>query len=219
MMRRTLLAWMLGGSLMVTGGCSGSGGGDGAMPAAPQAPASNQVPRISGSPATSIVQNMNYAFRPSASDPDGDPLAFRIAHKPGWAAFDRRTGRLSGTPRAGNVGAYSNIRISVSDGRSTAWLPAFTISVTQSGSGSVTLSWLPPTENDNGTVLRDLAGYRIYAGRRADALNQVIALNNPGLTRYVVEDLPPARWYFAMTSVNFRGRESRRSATVSKAVG
>jgi hypothetical protein len=47
----------------------------------------------------------------------------------------------------------------------------------------------------------------------------VIVLNNPGLMRYVVENLSPATWHFAMTSFNRRGRESRRSATVSRNVG
>ncbi len=219
MMRKVLPAWMLAVSSMVAGGCSGSGGGDGGNSGVPPTQGGNQSPRISGSPAHSIVQNLHYAFRPTASDPDGDPLMFRVANMPDWAAFDRTTGRLSGTPRAENVGTYPNIRISVTDGHGTVWLPEFTISVTQSGSGSVTLSWMPPTENDDGTILRDLAGYKIYLGRNSHALNQVIVLHNAGLTRYVVEDLPPARWHFAMTSVNARGRESRRSATVSKVVG
>ncbi len=67
-----------------------------------------------------------------------------------------------------------------------------------------------------GPALRDLAGYRIYVGQSANALNRMIPLNNAGLTRYVIEDLSPARWHFAMTSVNSRGRESQRSAVVSK---
>ena len=78
---------------------------------------------------------------------------------------------------------------------------------------------MPPTENDDGSTLRDLAGYRIYVGQSANALNRVILLNNAGLTRYVIEELSPAKWHFAMTSVNSRGKESQRSATVSKEVG
>ena len=33
----------------------------------------------------------------------------------------------------------------------------------------------------------------------------MVVVNNPGLTRYVIENLTPARWYFSMTSVNSRG--------------
>ena len=66
--------------------------------------------------------------------------------------------------------------------------------------------------------LTDLAGYRIYYGRSATQLNQSVVLNNPGLTRYVVENLSPAQWHFAMSSVNASGAESRRSQTVSKTI-
>lgn len=217
-MQRVVLAWMLCVSL-IFGGCFGSGGSSDAKAAGTQVNVGNRAPRISGAPAPSVLQNTQYEFRPAATDPDGNRLTFTIARKPGWAAFDRVTGRLSGTPRAGDVGTHSNIKITVSDGRVSASLPAFAITVNQSAQGSVTLSWMPPTENDDGSVLSNLAGYRIYVGRSVNELTRVIVLNNAGLTRYVVEDLSPATWHFAMTSVNARGRESRRSATVSKVVG
>ena len=215
MMRRVVLTWMLSVALMI-GGCFDSGGGRSVAQAAAKTHTANRAPRISGTPPQSVVLDTRYEFRPTASDADRHALTFTIANKPGWAAFERATGRLSGIPRAGDVGTYANIRISVSDGRATTSLPAFGVSVTQSGSGSVTLSWMPPTENDDGTILRDLAGYRIYIGQSANALNRVIVLNNAGLTRYVIENLSPARWHFAMTSVNSGGRESQRSATVQQ---
>ena len=176
-------------------------------------------PKISGSPARTVLQNTWYVFKPVASDADGDTLTFSITRKPGWAAFNSRTGRLSGTPRPADVGTYPNIKISVSDSRTTASLPTFGITVTQSASESVTMSWLPPRTNADGSNLTNLAGYRIYLGQAADALNRVIVLNNEGLTRFVVNDLTPARWYFAITSVNDRGVESRRSPTLSVVVG
>jgi len=88
----------------------------------------------------------------------------------------------------------------------------------QSPNGSATLSWYPPTENADGSNMANLAGYRIYYGKNAKRLNLKIAIGNPGLTRFVVEDLEPARWHFAMTSVNASGEESKRSQTVSKLV-
>ena len=135
------------------------------------------------------------------------------------ASSIRRPGGSQGTPSAGDVGVYTGITIVVSDGQSSAALPAFEINVTQASSGIVTLSWQPPTQNEDGSHLRDLAGYRIYVGRNPDSLSRVIVLNNPGLTRYVVENLSSATWHFAMTSFNRHGRESRRSAIVSKQVG
>ncbi len=156
---------------------------------------------------------------PQATDPDGDALRFRVANKPSWASFDSATGRLWGTPQDADVGVNVDIKISVTDGEQSAVLPQFAVTVDQIAGGSVTLSWFPPTQNADGSALTDLAGYRIRYGRDADALDGVITLKNPGLTRLVVEDLASATWYFAMTSFNSSGRESERSPMVSKTIG
>jgi hypothetical protein len=113
---------------------------------------------------------------------------------------------------------YSGIVIRASDGRASASLPAFTISVTQNSTGSATLSWLPPTENSDGSALRNLSGYRIHHGTSPSALKEIITLNNPGLTRYVVEDLAPATHYFALTAFTASGAESALSAIARKTI-
>ena len=181
-------------------------------------PPPNSAPIISGSPPISIRVGETYVFTPSASDPDGDTLIFSITNKPSWASFDAGTGRLSGTVDQSDVGVAANVRISASDGKAQAALASFSITVNQVALGSASLSWMPPTENSDGTALTDLAGYRIYYGRSASALDQVVAIGNPGLTSYLVENLSPARWYFSMTTLNSRGVESGRSATASKTV-
>jgi len=204
------------GVTLATTGCLG-GGSSGSPRKGSQS--SNRTPVISGRTPSETPTDESFDFRPNASDADGDRLVFSISNKPVWARFNPETGRLHGTPDARDVGVYTGITIVVSDGKSNAALPAFDLVVTQGSPGVVTLSWYPPTRNEDGSHLRDLAGYRIYMGRNADALTRVIVLNNPGLTRYVVENLAPATWYFAMTSFNRRGHESRRSTTVSKNVG
>lgn len=179
----------------------------------------NSAPTISGSPPPSILEGQPYEFTPTASDVDGDTLEFTIARKPSWASFDRTTGRLAGTPDSEDVGNFTNIGISVSDGTVSAALTAFDITVNQIALGQATLSWNPPTANSDGSTLTDLSGYRIYYGRNRDNLTEVVVLNNPGLTRYVVENLSPARWYFSMTSRNSEGVESVRSALAAKTIG
>src|SRR6266478_4552498 len=87
-------------------------------------------PTISGSPATSVVAGHSYSFAPTTTDPSAKTLTFAIGNKPSWATFSSSTGQLSGTPAAANVGTYSNIVISVTDGTSSAVLPAFAIAVT-----------------------------------------------------------------------------------------
>lgn len=208
-------------SVMVAlGGCFGDdnenqfGNGQGAPP-----PGQNAAPTISGSPSAVVLEGQLYEFTPTASDADGDALEFSIARKPAWASFDRATGRLSGTPAAEDVGNFTNIAISVSDGQVAATLSNFDISVDAIAAGSATLSWNPPTQNSDGSALTDLTGYRIYYGRDSNNLGRNLIIDNPGLTRYVIENLTPARWYFTMTSVNADGVESNRSALVSKTIG
>jgi Putative Ig domain/Fibronectin type III domain len=77
------------------------------------------------------------------------------------------------------------------------------------------LDWTPPTENNDGSVLTDLAGYKVHYGTSPDQLTQVINLPNPGLTSYVVDNLTAGTWYFAVTSYATGGVESQQSGIVS----
>jgi hypothetical protein len=184
---------------------------------APPAPL-NRAPVISGTPLTSVIAGGVYNFQPTASDADGNTLGFSISAKPAWATFNSTTGRLSGSPTATDVGSYANIVISVNDGKATASLAPFGITVGQPKLGSVTLDWVAPTQNSNGTVLSDLAGYRIAYGTAPTALTQTVQLGNPGITTYVVENLPTGTWYFAVKAYNSAGVESQQSAPVSSVV-
>jgi Putative Ig domain len=183
-----------------------------------RAAASTGAPIISGTPPTSIVAGAAYAFRPTASDPNGDTLTFSIQNRPSWATFSTSTGRLSGTPTSANVGQYPNIVIRVTDGRTTVSLPAFSITVSDTANGSATVSWTPPTQNTNGSSLTNLAGYRIYYGTSANAMNQTVQVSNAGTSRYVVQNLWPATWYFCVRAYTSTGVESAPSATASKTV-
>jgi hypothetical protein len=180
----------------------------------------NSPPTISGSPARSVTAGNAYSFTPTASDPNGNTLTFSIANKPSWASFSTTTGRLSGTPSTSHVGTYSNVTIRVSDGTTTVSLPAYSITVnaTATSSGAATLSWTPPTRNTDGTTLTNLAGYRIYYGTSSSSLTKTISINSAGLSSYVVSDLAPATYYFAITAVNSSGAESARSSVASKRV-
>jgi len=178
----------------------------------------NRAPTISGTPVTSINSSSAYSFKPSATDPDGDALTFSIANKPQWASFNGATGQISGTPAAADVGSYANIVVAVSDGKTSASLPAFAIAVNQNSLGTATLSWTPPTENTDGTTLTNLAGYRIVYGTSAGALNQILEVTNPSVSTYVVEDLSPATYYFAVRAYTTSGAESANSNTGTKVV-
>lgn len=194
-------------------------GGSASTPRSGNSGSTNGKPTISGQPRGEVKAGEPYSFQPAASDPDGDVLTFRIENRPPWAQFDPATGRMSGTPRDGDVGSHEGIRILVSDGKAEAGTPQFVVNVTQIALGSATLSWTPPTENSDGSTLVNLAGYRIYYGQSPNQLTEQVVINSAGISSYMIENLSPSIWYFAMTAVNANGMESDRSTTVSKQVG
>ena len=85
---------------------------------------------ISGTPGSSVVAGSAYSFQPTATGSAHKTLTFSISNKPAWATFSASSGQVSGTPGAGAVGSTTNIVISVSDGSTSASLPAFSITVT-----------------------------------------------------------------------------------------
>jgi hypothetical protein len=176
---------------------------------------SNTPPTISGRPVTSINAGGVYSFTPTASDADRNSLTFSIRSKPQWATFSPTSGTLSGIPGAADVGTYGNIVISVSDGKTRVSLPAFSVAVNQISTGNVTLDWTAPTENTDGTVLTNLAGFRVHYGAAPNQLTQTVMVTNPGLTSYVVDNLAPGTWYFAVSSYTAAGTESVVSGVVS----
>ena len=86
------------------------------------------------------------------------------------------------------------------------------------GSGTATLSWDAPTSNNNGTPLTDLAGYRIYYGSSREDLNHTVQIRTIGLQTYVIEDLGPGTWYFAVRAVAANGTESTLSDIATKTI-
>ena len=105
----------------------------------------NQPPVITGTPATAATVGQAYSFTPSASDPNGQALTFSITNRPSWAGFDTATGRLGGTPTAANVGSYTGIVISVTDGTASASLPGFAINVSAAANQPPVISGTPAT--------------------------------------------------------------------------
>lgn len=90
----------------------------------------NDLPTITGTPATSVKVGNLYSFAPTTTDTDANPsLSCTITNKPAWASFNSTTGVLTGTPTADDVGTNSNIIISVTDGTDTVSLTSFNISV------------------------------------------------------------------------------------------
>jgi hypothetical protein len=108
-------------------------------------PVVNRPPVISGTPPASVAAGTAYSYTPTATDPDGNTLTFSIQNRPSWATFSTTNGRLTGTPTTSQLGSYSNIAISVSDGTAATALAPFTITVTQAANRPPVISGTPPT--------------------------------------------------------------------------
>ena len=178
----------------------------------------NRAPTISGTPPSAVMPGSLYSFQPTASDADGDTLTFSVVNKPSWATFSTSTGLLRGTPSAGDVGTTTGIAISVSDAKSSAAVTAFKVTVQAFATGSATLSWMPPTQNADGSPLTNLSGYKVYWGTTKGSYSNSVTLSNAGLTSYVVGNLVPGTYYFATKALTSTGRESAFSSTGTKTI-
>jgi hypothetical protein len=180
-------------------------------------------PSLTGSPATTATVGQAYRFQPRLVNiRQGRSLSFTISNKPSWASFDNRSGQLSGTPTASQVGVFHAIQISALEGTAHASLPPFSITVVPprpvSTTNSVTVSWQSPADNTDGSIASNLGGYKIYYGEAPRNYSSTIKIPNPGLTTYVVENLSPGQYYFAVTAYNSLGEESDFSPEVSTIV-
>jgi len=200
-------------SVLVAGGCGG--GSDSSSFSGNNA---NQALTISGSPASAVLIGDDYSFTPSANGSNGGVLSFSIRNQPRWSTFDSATGRVSGQTLPGDEGVYENIQIEVSNGSTNASLPDFSITVTDTAFGSMTLSWVAPTENSDGTPLTDLAGYNIYFGLSQGDHSNRVHINNPSISTYMVENLLPDTYYVVATSFNSLNVESTYSNVAVKTV-
>ncbi|MBK7903452.1 MAG: fibronectin type III domain-containing protein [Proteobacteria bacterium] len=176
----------------------------------------NRAPVISGNPATSATVGQPYAFKPVASDIDGNALSFAIVNKPSWIVFERVTGVFYGTPSSNDIGTLHGVVITVSDGKATASLPAFSITVAVAQTRSATLGWTPPTQNVDGTPITDLAGYVVSYGTSPSSYAVSLPINGAGITSVTIEDLEPGMHYFAIKAVNAAGAVSEFSNEASK---
>jgi hypothetical protein len=205
-------------AIVLAAGCKGGGDGSSNTTAATATSQAGAAPTIDGAAKTTAAVNTAYDFTPNAADPNGDTLSFQIQNKPAWATFSTVTGRLIGTPTLAQVGEYANIVISASDGAHSVSLPAFTITVSDAAPGTVTISWVAPTVNVDGTAA-ELGGFLIAYGTSEDALTQTVRIDNGSISQYVIEDLEPGTYYFGVKAFNASGVESDMSSVISKVVG
>ena len=70
-----------------------------------------------------------------------------------------------------------------------------------------TVTWKAPTENTDGSLLTDLAGFHLHYEQDGD--DHVITIANPTIDIYVIEMFPSSgEWAVSMSAYNTAGAES-----------
>jgi hypothetical protein len=84
--------------------------------------------------------------------------------------------------------------------------------------GTANLNWTPVTQNADGTVATELAGYQVYYGTSPGAMNSLIVAADPNQTSYVVTNLGSGTWYFAVAAYTTDGTIGLLSNIASKTI-
>jgi hypothetical protein len=182
------------------------------------APANNRAPTIDGA-ANNVAQvGSEYVFQPDWSDADDDTLTFTAANLPPWAELDRATGRITGRPRQGDVGSYEGISITVADASHHTTTRDFSIMVVGASSGVANLRWPTPVSKVDGSVLDDLAGFRILYGHDPEDLDHSVFIADPNAQSYEFATLDAGTWYFEIIAVNAGGEEGPATMPAMKII-
>lgn len=130
---------------------------------------------------------------------------------------------LGGTPESGLP--VSPAVVSEEDESAGRWLSnarsldeAQQIRTRPSATSFALLSWTPPTKNEDGSALTDLAGYKIFLGSQPGVYPKFVEVNDPKATSYRIENLPAGQWYFSVRSVSKAGVVSAPSSECSKLI-
>jgi hypothetical protein len=81
------------------------------------------------------------------------------------------------------------------------------------GANSLMLSWNPPTTNEDGTTLIDLAGFKLYYGIQSGQYSQVINVGD--YTTAEIGDLGSGTYYLVVTAYDTYGNESSFSKEIN----
>jgi hypothetical protein len=85
-----------------------------------------------------------------------------------------------------------------------------------SGALAMTISWMAPTLNDDGSLLTDLKGFVVLLGSQRGVYSRAIPINDPKAVVYTVDSLAAGQYYVAVKAVNRDGVESLVSAEVAR---
>jgi hypothetical protein len=161
------------------------------------------------------VINEYFSLLATATSVDGRAVDLHAENLPAWASswthYDGQTSWiiLFGTPTAEDVGVHSPVLIVASDGKITTE-KSTEIPVAIAPGNSWTVSSLAPTQNEDGSPLLDLAGYRYYVWAPNSATPVITDAGLSGLP-LDVSGMATGLWKFALSAYNSARKESRLS--------
>jgi len=174
---------------------------------------------LRGAPPTTALAGTQYSFTPTVAG-STTRVMFSIAGQPAWARFDTNTGSLTGVPAAKDEGTTGKITISASNGTGSASMSPFMIDVkvADANTDSATLSWTAPTENTDGTPVKDLAGYHVSYGTSPGELTKTITVAGATTTTCIISGLSEGTYYFAVVAYTETGTKSGDSNLASQTI-
>jgi len=84
--------------------------------------------------------------------------------------------------------------------------------------GSTTLSWVPPSTTESGIPVTNLAGYTVHCWGKSGRYTNTVRIDDPSVTRYEIEGLPPGRYQCAVSAFTEDDVESALSNFVARSV-
>lgn len=85
---------------------------------------------------------------------------------------------------------------------------------------TATLTWMPPTQNTDGTAYTDPKGFKVYYGNdMGGPYDNVDDLQDQSATGHVISPLASGNWFFVVTAYNLLDAESTISNEAMKVLG
>ena len=85
-------------------------------------------------------------------------------------------------------------------------------------SGDMELWWEVPSENVDNRPQSTLAGYKIRCWNSVEQMMETIVIEDPKVTTYEIDHLPPGTYQCAMSAVDLSGSQSALSNVVVRTV-
>jgi hypothetical protein len=84
----------------------------------------------------------------------------------------------------------------------------------------LSLSWIAPSEREDGTPISmaEIAGYRVYYGAVQGSYTHQVDIADSATMQVTLSDLATGTYYFAVTAIDTDGRESDLSRQVVQSI-